>query len=37
MNQNYLSLCPPVGSWLFHMTLLYEFQLFDEIPMVFGR
>ncbi len=25
-----------VGSWLFHMTLLYEMQLLDEIPMVFG-
>ena len=24
------------GSWLFHMTLLYEMQLLDELPMVFG-
>jgi len=21
-----------VGSWCFHMTLLYEFQLLDELP-----
>ena len=25
-----------VGSWLFHMTLLYTAQMLDEIPMVFG-
>ena len=25
-----------VGSWWFHMTLLYEMQLFDELPMLFG-
>lgn len=25
-----------IGSWLFHMTLRYEMQLFDEIPMVWG-
>ena len=25
-----------LGSWLFHMTLWYEMQLLDEIPMVFG-
>ena len=25
-----------VGSWMFHMTLIYEMQLLDEIPMVFG-
>ena len=25
-----------IGSWLFHMTLLYEMQLLDEVPMVFG-
>ena len=25
-----------VGSWMFHMTLLYEMQLMDEIPMVWG-
>lgn len=32
---SYLSiLAVGFGSWLFHMTLLYEFQLFDEIPMV---
>ncbi|XP_050428649.1 alkaline ceramidase 3 [Adelges cooleyi] len=24
------------GSWAFHMTLLYEMQLFDELPMVWG-
>lgn len=24
------------GSWAFHMTLRYEMQLFDEIPMVWG-
>ncbi|CAG8706777.1 202_t:CDS:2, partial [Scutellospora calospora] len=21
-----------IGSWCFHMTLLYEFQLLDELP-----
>lgn len=25
-----------VGSWMFHMTLLYPMQLLDEIPMMFG-
>ena len=25
-----------VGSWMFHMTLLYEMQLMDELPMVWG-
>ena len=25
-----------VGSWMFHMTLIYEMQLLDEIPMIFG-
>ena len=25
-----------LGSWMFHMTLLYPMQLLDEIPMVFG-
>ncbi|XP_071950596.1 alkaline ceramidase 3-like [Antedon mediterranea] len=25
-----------VGSWFFHMTLLYEMQLFDELPMIYG-
>lgn len=25
-----------MGSWAFHMTLLYEMQLFDELPMVWG-
>ncbi len=25
-----------VGSWLFHMTLRYDAQLLDEVPMVFG-
>ena len=25
-----------VGSWLFHMTLRYDMQLMDEVPMVFG-
>ena len=24
------------GSWLFHMTLRYDMQLMDEVPMVFG-
>ncbi|KAJ1970792.1 alkaline ceramidase ydc1, partial [Dimargaris xerosporica] len=23
------------GSWLFHMTLLYEMQLLDELPMIY--
>lgn len=25
-----------VGSWMFHMTLLYPMQLLDELPMIFG-
>ena len=25
-----------VGSTLFHMTLKYEMQLLDEIPMIYG-
>uniref|UniRef100_A0A8D8SS18 Alkaline ceramidase n=1 Tax=Cacopsylla melanoneura TaxID=428564 RepID=A0A8D8SS18_9HEMI len=25
-----------LGSWAFHMTLLYNMQLFDELPMVWG-
>ncbi|XP_039251628.2 alkaline ceramidase 3-like [Styela clava] len=25
-----------VGSWLFHMTLKYEMQLLDELPMIYG-
>ena len=25
-----------IGSWMFHMTLLYKYQLLDELPMVFG-
>ncbi|KAJ3271819.1 hypothetical protein HDV01_006331 [Terramyces sp. JEL0728] len=25
-----------VGSWLFHMTLLYSTQLCDELPMIYG-
>ena len=25
-----------VGSWMFHMTLKYEMQLLDELPMVWG-
>lgn len=25
-----------VGSWCFHMTLLYEMQLLDELPMIYG-
>ncbi|CAG8487924.1 8304_t:CDS:2 [Acaulospora morrowiae] len=25
-----------IGSWMFHMTLLYEFQLLDELPMIYG-
>lgn len=25
-----------IGSWLFHMTLMYEMQLMDELPMVWG-
>ena len=24
------------GSWLFHMTLRYDMQLLDEIPMMFS-
>lgn len=25
-----------IGSWCFHMTLLYEMQLLDELPMIYG-
>ena len=25
-----------LGSWMFHMTLRYEMQLLDELPMIFG-
>lgn len=25
-----------VGSWLFHMTLKYEYQLLDELPMIYA-
>ncbi|GMM35122.1 alkaline dihydroceramidase [Saccharomycopsis crataegensis] len=25
-----------IGSWLFHMTLMYEFQLLDELPMLYA-
>ncbi|RIB02407.1 alkaline ceramidase [Gigaspora rosea] len=25
-----------IGSWCFHMTLLYQFQLLDELPMIYG-
>ena len=25
-----------VGSWMFHMTLQYEMQLLDELPMIWG-
>lgn len=25
-----------IGSFMFHMTLLYPFQLLDELPMIFG-
>ncbi|XP_041351770.1 alkaline ceramidase 3-like [Gigantopelta aegis] len=25
-----------IGSWIFHMTLLYEGQLLDELPMIWG-
>ena len=25
-----------VGSWLFHMTLKYRFQLLDELPMIYA-
>ncbi|KAG7193636.1 uncharacterized protein KQ657_000319 [Scheffersomyces spartinae] len=25
-----------IGSWLFHMTLRYEFQLLDELPMIYA-
>lgn len=24
-----------IGSWLFHMTLKYEYQLLDELPMIY--
>ena len=25
-----------IGSWMFHMTLQYEMQMLDELPMVWG-
>ncbi|KAK6455338.1 ceramidase [Scheffersomyces xylosifermentans] len=25
-----------IGSWLFHMTLRYQFQLLDELPMIYA-
>jgi len=25
-----------LGSWMFHMTLLYKYQLLDELPMILG-
>ena len=25
-----------IGSWMFHMTLLYHMQLLDELPMIYG-
>ena len=25
-----------LGSWMFHMTLLYPMQLLDELPMIYG-
>lgn len=25
-----------IGSWLFHMTLQYEYQLLDELPMIYA-
>nr|CAB3219682.1 alkaline ceramidase 3-like [Phallusia mammillata] len=25
-----------LGSWMFHMTLWYEMQLLDELPMIYG-
>ena len=25
-----------IGSWMFHMTLQYEMQLMDELPMVYA-
>ncbi|ODV88865.1 hypothetical protein CANCADRAFT_130320 [Tortispora caseinolytica NRRL Y-17796] len=25
-----------IGSWMFHMTLWYEFQLLDELPMIYA-
>lgn len=28
--------CVGIGSWCFHMTLLYEMQLLDELPMIWG-
>ena len=31
-----LLLLTGVGSWLFHMTLLYPMQLLDELPMIWG-
>ena len=31
-----LLLLTGIGSWMFHMTLLFEMQLMDEVPMVWG-
>ncbi|XP_014669330.1 PREDICTED: alkaline ceramidase 3-like [Priapulus caudatus] len=34
---SYLALlCVGIGSWCFHMTLRYEMQLLDELPMIWG-
>ncbi|KAH3815242.1 alkaline ceramidase 3-like isoform X1 [Dreissena polymorpha] len=34
---SHLSLmCVGLGSWCFHMTLLYSMQLLDELPMIWG-
>ncbi|KAI8895985.1 ceramidase [Globomyces pollinis-pini] len=30
------TLCVGVGSWFFHMTLTYQMQLSDELPMIWG-
>ena len=32
----FLLLFTGIGSWMFHMTLMYEMQLLDELPMVWG-
>uniref|UniRef100_W5KG85 Alkaline ceramidase n=1 Tax=Astyanax mexicanus TaxID=7994 RepID=W5KG85_ASTMX len=32
----YLGLAVGVGSWSFHMTLQYEMQLLDELPMIYS-
>uniref|UniRef100_A0A3B3ZYB7 Alkaline ceramidase n=1 Tax=Periophthalmus magnuspinnatus TaxID=409849 RepID=A0A3B3ZYB7_9GOBI len=33
---SFIGLTVGIGSWCFHMTLLYEMQLLDELPMIYS-